>query len=121
MASQGVIIPSLPSETDIQGVGSILETLGGFEAAGLNGKIELLGILVVQFDGRTNEHNRIIEGIQAKHPVLGIIPRSVRVQEAVVAKKAVTDFAPGSKPSLAYKEVAEKVKDWLETDISLVE
>jgi len=114
VASQGIIIPSLPSETDIQGVGSILETLGGIEAAGLNGRIELLGILVVMFDGRTTAHNRIMESIQAKHSVLGIIPRSVRVQEAVAAKQSVTEFAPYSKPALAYVEVGEKIKSWLD-------
>ena len=113
VASQGVIIPSLPSETDIRGVSSLLETMNGITAAGLNGSIELLGILVVQFDGRTNEHKRIVTMVQEKHPLLGIIPRSVRVQEAVVANRAVTEYAPRSKPALAYLEVAEKINAWL--------
>ena len=115
VASQGVIVPSLPAESDLQGVRSILETLRGIEAAGLNPEIDLLGILVVQFDGRTNEHNRIMDGIKsAGHPVLGIIPRSVRVQEAMAARKSVTEYAPKSRPSLAYFEVADKVMEWLE-------
>ena len=114
VASQGVIVPSLPSETDLQGVRSIMETLEGIEAAGLNGKIDLLGVLIVQFDGRTNEHNRILETVQARHSLLGIIPRSVRVQEAVTAKKSITEYSAHSKPATAYLDVAEKIKEWLD-------
>lgn len=115
VASQGVIVPSLPAESDVQGVRSIMETLRGIEAAGLNPKIDLLGVLVIQFDGRTNEHNRILDGLKsAGFPVLGVIPRSVRVQEAMAAREPVTEHSPKSKPSEAYFAVADKVAAWLD-------
>lgn len=115
VASQGVIIPSLPSETDLQGVRSIIETLNGIEAAGLNSPINLLGVLIVQYDGRTNEHKRIVETIKsANHTLLGIIPRSVKVQESISANKPITEYMPKSKPALAYFDIAEKVIAWLE-------
>ena len=115
VASQGVIVPSLPAESDVQGVRSIMETLRGIEAAGLNPKIDLLGVLVIQFDGRTNEHNRILDGLKsAGFPVLGVIPRSVRVQEAMAAREPVTEHSPKSKPSEAYFAVADKVVVWLD-------
>ena len=114
VASQGVIIPSMPSETDIHGVGSMMESISGIEAAGLSGNIVNLGILIIQFDGRTLEHNRIVEGIKfSGRPLLGVIPRSVRVQEAFAAKKSITDFSPLSKPALAYAEVSEKILKWI--------
>ena len=117
VASQAVIVPSLPAESDIQGVRSILETLRGIEAAGLNEHIKLLGILIAQFDSRTNEHNRILDGIKsAGHPLLGMIPRSVRVQEAIAAKKPITEYSPRSKPAQAYFEVADRVKVWLDAN-----
>ena len=81
VASQGVIIPSLPAEADLQGVRSLVETIQSIEAAGLNPEIDLLGVLIVQFDGRTNEHNRIVYTVrESNQHLLGIIPRSVRVQ-----------------------------------------
>jgi len=114
VASQGVIIPSLPAEADLLGVRSLVETIRSIEAAGLNQEIELLGILIVQFDGRANEHNRILDSVkESSQPLLGVIPRSVRVQESVAARKPVTDYSPRCKPALAYEEVAEKVASWI--------
>ena len=114
VASRGVIIPSLPAEADLQGVRSLIETIRSIEAAGLNPKIDLLGVLIVQFDGRTNEHNRIADTIrESNHPVLGFIPRSVRVQESVAAHKPVSEYAPHCKPALAYHEVADKIVNWI--------
>ncbi|MBN1449597.1 MAG: ParA family protein [Anaerolineales bacterium] len=114
VAAQGVIVPSLPSEADLWGVNLFLNTLNRVRSERLNSDIDLLGILVVQFDGRTKEHNRLLEVLDtAEHPVLGVIPRSVKAQEAVTAKMPVTEYNPNCKPSLAYFEVAEKVIAWL--------
>jgi len=114
VAAHGVIIPSLPAEADLWGVNLFLNTLNRVKTERLNTDIDLLGILVVQFDGRTKEHNRILEVLDSvDHPVLGIIPRSVKAQEAVTAKMPVTEYDPSCKPSLAYFEVAEKVATWL--------
>jgi len=114
VAAHGVIIPSLPAETDLWGVNLFLNTLSRVKAERLNSDIDLLGILVVQFDGRTKEHNRILEVLDSvEHPVLGVIPRSVKAQEAVAAKMPVTEYDPNCKTSLAYFEVAEKVTAWL--------
>jgi len=114
VASQGVVIPSLPAESDLQGVRSLIETIRSIEAAGLNPVIETLGVLIVQFDGRTNEHNRILDTIkESNQPLLGIIPRSVRVQESVAAQKPVSEFSPRCKPVLAYQEVANKILNWV--------
>ncbi len=114
VAAQGVIIPSMPAEADVWGVNLFLNTLNRVKAEGLNVDIDLLGILLVQFDGRTREHNRILKMLDSvTHPVLGVIPRSVKAQEAVTAKKAITEYAQGSKPAQAYFDVAEKVTRWL--------
>ena len=115
VAAHGVIIPSLPSEADLWGVNLFLNTLKRVKSERLNTDIDLLGILVVQFDGRTREHNRLLEVLDTvEHPVLGVIPRSVKAQEAVTAKMPVTEYDPNCKPSLAYFEVAEKVIAWLQ-------
>lgn len=114
VAAQGVIVPSLPSEADLWGVNLFLNTLNRVRSERLNEGVELLGILVVQFDGRTREHNRLLEVLDTvEHPVLGVIPRSVKAQEAVTAKMPVTEYDPKCKPSLAYYDVARKVTRWL--------
>ena len=107
--------PACPSEADLWGVNLFLNTLKRVKSERLNTDIDLLGILVVQFDGRTKEHNRLLEVLDTvEHPVLGVIPRSVKAQEAVTAKMPVTEYDPNCKPSQAYFEVAEKVISWLQ-------
>jgi chromosome partitioning protein len=114
VAAHGVIIPSLPSEADLWGVNLFLNTFKRVKSERLNTDIELLGILVVQFDGRTKEHKRLLKMLDTiEHPVLGIVPRSIKAQEAVTAKKPVTEYDPKCKPSLAYFEIAEKIITWL--------
>ena len=114
VAAHGVIIPTMPAEADVWGVNLFLNTLNRVKAEGLNVDVDLLGILIVQFDSRTREHNRILKVLNSvTHPVLGVIPRSVKAQEAVTAKKSITEYAPSSKPALAYFEVAGKVTTWL--------
>jgi len=114
VAAQGVIVPSLPAEADLWGVKLFMNTLSRVRSERLNSGIDLLGIVVVQFDKRTREHKRLLKIMDtSEHPVLGVIPRSVRAQEAVRAKMSITEYDPKSKPSLAYYEVAEKVIAWL--------
>lgn len=114
VAAHGVIIPSLPSEADLWGVNLFLNTYKRVKSERLNTEIELLGILVVQFDSRTREHKRLLRVFDTlEHPVLGVIPRSVKAQEAVKAKMPVTLYDPYCKPSLAYFEVAKKITAWL--------
>ena len=114
VAAQGAIVPSLPAEADLWGVNLFMHTLSRVKSERLNTGIDLLGIVVTQFDGRTKEHKRLLRIMDtADHPVLGVIPRSVRAQEAVKAKMSVTEYDPKCKPSQAYYEVAEKVIRWL--------
>jgi cellulose biosynthesis protein BcsQ len=114
VAAQGVIIPSLPSESDVWGIQLLHKTLNRVKSVGLNPDVELLGILVVQFDGRTREHNRILDQLNADGTtVLGTVPRSVKVQEAIKAQKPITEYDPKSKPTQAYLAATEKVSAWL--------
>ena len=50
----------------------------------INPTLQLVGVILVQFDGRLNSHNQALEALQsADIPLLmPPVPRSVRVQEA---------------------------------------
>lgn len=114
VAAQGVIIPSLPAVSDLRGVRLLFRTLERVKDGGLNEGIQVLGLILVQFDARTREHPRVLEMIKsAGYPILGLIPRSVRIQEAIGAKKSITEYDPSGKPALAYQKVAKGVIDWV--------
>jgi chromosome partitioning protein len=113
-AAAGVIVPTLPAASDLRGVKLFLDTIDRIKSDGLNPGLDLLGVLIVQFDRRLIAHNQALEAIQAAGlHILAIIPRSVKVQEAGAALKPLIDYDPKGKPSEAYKQLLEEVKKWL--------
>jgi chromosome partitioning protein len=113
-AADGVIVPTLPAAADLRGVRLFLDTLQTMQDAGLNNALELLGVLVVQFDGRTLAHNEALEVLKgAGLDVIGVIPRGVRVQESGATSETLLDYDPKGKPTAAYLEAAERLKKWL--------
>ena len=114
IAADGVIIPTLPAAADLRGVKLFLDTLNQLKESGLNHALDMIGILFVQYDPRIVAHTLAQEEIKAAGlPVIGTIPRSVKVQEASADLKAITDYAPNSKPAAAYIELEKKVYQWL--------
>jgi len=111
-AAHAVIVPTLPAAADLRGVKMFLSTLESIRE--LNPTLEMLGLLVVQYDQRLLAHNEAIQTIEsAGFAVLGKIPRSVRVQEASAANEPITVYDPAGKPSKAYNQVSRKVIQWL--------
>ena len=113
-SSDGVIIPTLPAAADLRGLRLFLDTLETMQEAGLNSNLDLLGVLVVQFDGRTVAHNQALDILKSGGlDVLGIIPRGVKVQESDASTLTLLDYDPKGKPTVAYLEATERIKQWL--------
>jgi chromosome partitioning protein len=111
-AARAVIVPTLPSAADLRGVHLFLDTLAGMRE--INPALELLGVLIVQYDPRLIAHGEALRAIHAADlPILGTIPRSVRAQEAGAAKEPVTTYAPDSTPAQAYKSFTKGITQWL--------
>jgi len=114
VAADGVIIPTLPAASDLRGVKLFLDTISKIKDNDLNPGLQLIGVLIVQYDRRLISHNQALEALKAGGlPILGNIPRGVRVQESAAANQAVTDYDPKGKPSAAYREFNRKVTKWL--------
>lgn len=112
IAARGVIVPTLPAAADLRGVKLFLDTLESIRD--LNPALELLGVLIVQYDPRLIAHNQALGTIQgAGLQVIGIIPRSVRAQEAAAARQPITQFDPAGKVSEAYKLFTKGIIKWL--------
>jgi chromosome partitioning protein len=111
-AARAVIVPTLPAAADLRGVRLFLQTIDQVKA--LNAALELIGVLIVQYDARLLAHMEALETIkQAGLPMLGTIPRSVRAQEAAAVGQSIIQYDPGGKVSEAYKPIARKVIQWL--------
>lgn len=115
-AADGEIIPTLPAASDLRGVRLFLDTINRIKTDGLNPDLELIGVLVVQFDRRLISHNQAVDVLKAAGlPIMATIPRGVRVQESAAANQSIIDYDPKGKPTQAYKEFNRKVNKWLKT------
>jgi len=115
LAANGVIAPVLPAAADIRGLNLFLETLTTIRED-INPTLQLVGVILVQFDGRLNSHNQALEALQsADIPLLmPPVPRSVRVQEAAGVMQPLSAYDPSGKPINAYQAITTEVLAWLD-------
>lgn len=112
-AAGAVIVPTLPAAADLRGVKLFLETIDQVRTE-INRDLVLLGVLVVQYSPRLLSHGQALETIKAAGlNVIGIIPRSVKAQEAGAAKQSITVYDPAGKVSEAYKQTTKGFIKWL--------
>jgi len=110
-ASHAVISPTLPTWLDYRGLQLFLQSLDMIRENELNPDLQLLGVLVCQFDRRLNLHQAVLEEMKASDlPVLPmVISKSVRAAERTGEGMPLTsgDLA------VQYQELATYVDRWL--------
>lgn len=114
-ASRAVLIPVQPMPVDVAALKLFIRTVENVRH--INPALSILGILPTFYDPRLNAHNAAIEAMTAAGwPVLNYrIGRSVRVGEAALAGKAVTEYEPGNPQSAAYIDLAKGIEKWLKS------
>ena len=115
-ASDYVLIPSLPFYYSLLGLKDLLEVIESVTEDGFNPNLRVLGITVNQMD-RTLVSRESVDVLRSKFPKLlfsTILPRTVKVEEALQARKPVWHYAADSSGSIAFKkfvdEFLQKVK-----------
>ena len=80
----------------------------------LNPSLELQGVIMSMFDGRTNLSIQVVEEVKKyfKGKVYStVIPRNVRLAEAPSYGMPIIEYDPASKGAEAYREFAEEFLD----------
>lgn len=108
-ASHGVIAPTLPAALDLRGLRLFVESFEDTKAA-LNPELELIGVLVCQFDSRLNLHNAALTDLKASGlPIFKTtISRGVKVSSSVGTGRAAQ-----GKQSEQYNQLSKEVIKWL--------
>ena len=109
VAAQGVICPVVPDALGLRGLRLFLDSLEVIKRE-LNPGLEVLGVIVTQYDKRSTLHQAALNELQAGGlPVLGVIKKSVQVA------RAAGQGLPMTSGELAeqYLQVIEKVQSWL--------
>lgn len=110
-ASNTVLIPIQCEYYSLEGVGQLIDTVK-LVRKNLNPKLDVEGVLLNMFDGRTNLSVQVVEEIKKyfKDKVYRtVIPRSVRLAEAPSFGQPIMLYDEKSKGSTAYMKLAEEI------------
>jgi chromosome partitioning protein len=110
-AADEMLVPMQCEYFSLEGLGHLLYT-HQLVRARLNPKLELGGILMTQFDGRTTlawDVLREVRRVYADKVFKTMIPRNVRVSEAPSHGLPVTRYDPACRGAQAYRDLAGEV------------
>ena len=117
-AVDSVIIPIQCEYYALEGVSQLMNTIQ-LVRKGLNPNLEIQGVVLSMFDGRTNLSIQVVDEVKKffrGKVYRTIIPRNVRLAEAPSHGLPIMDYDPKSKGAIAYDELAEEFLD-LEEDV----
>lgn len=110
-ASQAVIIPVQPQQSDLIGLAGFLKTIDQVKKE-LNPDLDHK-ILITFFDGRLNHHQAAIKAMKGLPLFKTKIMRSIRIAEAAGQSLPVVDYSPGHKSSLQFIGLGGEVIKWM--------
>ncbi|SCG84563.1 Sporulation initiation inhibitor protein soj [Proteiniborus sp. DW1] len=116
VASDSVIIPIQCEYYALEGVSQLMNTIKLVKSS-LNPSLEIEGVVLSMFDGRTNLSIQVVDEVKKyfKGKVYtSIIPRNVRLAEAPSHGLSIIEYDPKSKGAEAYVELANEFLDYIE-------
>jgi chromosome partitioning protein len=111
-AADSIFIPVQCEYYALEGLSDLMNTLRMVKRR-INPKLEIFGVLLTMFDGRTNFSTQVAQEVRRHFPgkvCATVIPRNIRLAEAPSHGIPVTVYDRSSRGSVAYKAVAEELK-----------
>ena len=109
-AADAVLVPVQCEYYALEGLSDLLSTVRIVKSR-LNPAIQMEGLLLTMYDGRTNLSMQVAEEVKRHFPgkvFATVIPRNVRLSEAPSHGKPVNAYDGSSRGSVAYKLLAEE-------------
>ena len=110
-AADSILIPVQCEYYALEGLSDLMATLRAVKRR-LNPKLEIFGVLLTMFDGRTNFSSQVAEEVRRHFPgkvFVSVIPRNVRLAEAPSHGIPVTVYDRSSRGAKAYLSLAEEI------------
>ena len=111
-ASDGILVPVQCEYYALEGLSDLMATLRMVKRR-INPRLEIFGVVLTMFDGRTNFSTQVAQEVRRHFPgkvFSSVIPRNVRLAEAPSHGIPVTAYDRASRGSVAYKTLAEEIK-----------
>lgn len=115
-ASDGLLVPLQCEYYALEGISMMNRVLGQLRDAGVNPRLEIFGVVMTMFDGRTKLSNEVVGEVRN---LLGarvfetMIPRSTKLAEAPSFGKPIIHYDKYSSGSAAYELLAQEVLERL--------
>lgn len=110
-AADRVLIPVQCEYYALEGLGQLMRTVE-LVRGGLNSDLQVLGVVLTMYDKRNQLARQVVNEVVHNFPGRvfdAIVPRGVSVAESPSFGKTVLDHDPGSKATMAYRQLAKEI------------
>ena len=114
-AADGILVPVQCEYYALEGLSDLMSTLRMVKRK-LNPRLEIFGVALTMFDGRTNFSTQVAQEVRKHFPgkvFTTVIPRNIRLAEAPSHGLPVTTYDRSSRGAVAYRAMAEEIKNKL--------
>ena len=111
-AADSILVPVQCEYFALEGLADLMTTLRRIKNK-INPRLEIFGVLLTMFDGRTNFSTQVAQEVRKHFPgkvFATVIPRNVRLAEAPSHGLPVTAYDRSSRGAQAYKAVTDEIK-----------
>lgn len=114
-AADGILVPVQCEYYALEGLSDLMSTLRMVKKR-MNPRLEIFGVALTMFDGRTNFSTQVAQEVRRHFPgkvFSSVVPRNIRLAEAPSHGIPVTVYDRSSRGAKAYKAMAEEIKEKL--------
>ena len=111
-AADGILVPVQCEYFALEGLSDLMSTLRMVKKR-MNPRLEIFGVALTMFDGRTNFSTQVAQEVRKHFPgkvFTTVIPRNIRLAEAPSHGIPVTVYDRASRGAVAYRAMAEEIK-----------
>lgn len=109
-AADSILVPVQCEYYALEGLSDLMSTLRMVKKR-INPALEIFGVALTMFDGRTNFSTQVAQEVRRHFPgkvFATVVPRNVRLAEAPSHGLPVTAYDKASRGALAYREMAKE-------------
>lgn len=111
-AADAILVPVQCEYYALEGLSDLMSTLRMVKRR-LNPRLEIFGVALTMFDGRTNFSTQVAQEVRRHFPgkvFASVIPRNIRLAEAPSHGIPVTAYDRSSRGAVAYRAMAEEIR-----------
>ena len=110
-AADSILIPVQCEYYALEGLSDLMSTMRMIKRR-INPQLEIFGVALTMFDGRTNFSTQVAQEVRRHFPgkvFASVVPRNIRLAEAPSHGLPVTAYDRSSRGAVAYREMASEI------------